>query len=158
MPPTLQKEIQRGRPFESPEEELYLALRRTAGILGAEVSRFFKEEGLSEAQYNALRILSGAGSAGLPCQEVGNRLVTPVPDVTRLVDRLESAGLAERRRTDDDRRVVRVVATVAGRRTAKRLEPRLIEIHQQLLGHVPAADVRRLLSLLDAIRADLPQL
>ncbi len=152
MPPDLQQEIRRGRPFESREEELYLGVLRTAGALSAEVGRFLKVKGLSEPQYNALRILSGAGTAGLPTQEIGARMVTPVPDVTRLVDRLESAGFAERQRTDPDRRVVRVVVTVAGRRVAKALEPALIEIHRRQLGHLSQNDLSALIRLLGQAR------
>ena len=47
---------------------------------------------LSLPQYNVLRILRGAGDAGLRCSEVGARLLVHDPDVTRLLDRLEKGG------------------------------------------------------------------
>ena len=155
VPKNLQEEISRSRPFESVAEESYLAIVRTAGAVSTAVSRFLKEQGLSEPQYNVLRILTGAGSEGLPCQEIGGRMITPVPDVTRLVDRLEKAGWAERRRTDSDRRVVRVVATTAGKRLARSLRPKLIEIHEQQLAEVSAKDLRSLNKLLASLRESI---
>lgn len=152
MPRELQHEIRRGRPFESVEEEAYLALLRTAGTLSQRVGRHLREAGLSEPQYNVLRILAGAGAAGLPCQEIGERLVTAVPDVTRLVDRLAEAGLAERRRSDADRRVVRVVATAEGKRLARTLAPGLLAIHREQLGALPKRDIEALVRLLAAAR------
>lgn len=151
-PPSLQDEIRRGRPFESPEEEAYLSLLRTAGALAQRVGRHLRESGLTEPQYNVLRILAGAGAEGLPCQALGERLVTAVPDVTRLVDRLESAGLAERRRGEDDRRVVRVAATAEGKRLARALAPELVEIHREQLGGLPKKEIAALIRLLAAAR------
>ena len=74
----------------------------------------FKAHGLSAPQYNVLRILRGAGGTELSCHEVGERMVKRVPDVTRLLDRLEHRGLIERRRCPEDRRVVRTRITAEG--------------------------------------------
>jgi DNA-binding MarR family transcriptional regulator len=152
MPRTLQHEIRRGRPFDSPEEEAYLSLLRTAGALAQRVGRHLREAGLSEPQYNVLRILAGAGVAGLPCQEIGERLVTAVPDVTRLVDRLAEAGLVERKRSDEDRRVVRVATTAEGKRLARTLAPDLLGIHRVQLGALSKRDLATLIRLLAAAR------
>ena len=152
MTPQLRDELRQTRPFGSAEEEAYLGIQRSAALLSAEIRRFLKEEGLSEPQYNVLRILTGAGSAGLPSQEIGVRMVTPVPDVTRLVDRLEKSELVERHRESDDRRVVRVVATAAGKRLAKRLAPKLVETHNAQLGHLSPTELKTLSRLLGKTR------
>src|SRR2546421_4872425 len=110
----LKDEIKKKKPFDDPAEEAHLNLQRTASVLAAGFERLIKDAGLSGPQYNVLRILRGAGGDGLPCQEVGARMITRVPDVTRLVDRLEAAGLVERNRTTEDRRVVMIKITRKG--------------------------------------------
>ena len=94
--PTLAQEIGKKQPFESAEEEAFLNIVRTANVLTSDAARFIKRYGLSEPQYNALRILRGHGPRGVPSQTIGEQLVSQVPDITRLVDRLVRAGLAER--------------------------------------------------------------
>ena len=89
---TLGDEIGKSKPFETPEQEAYLNLLRTASVLSEGFARLFAAHGLSETAYNALRILRGAGEGGRMCQEIGGQLVARVPDVTRLVDRLERRG------------------------------------------------------------------
>lgn len=116
----LQNEIKKRKPFEYPAEEAYLNVMRTQSVLLAECEAVLKQFGLSEPKYNALRILRGAkqngefGGLGVPCLEIGHRMVARVPDVTRLVDRLEADGLVARHRTAEDRRVVLVAITDKG--------------------------------------------
>ena len=80
------------------KQEAYLSLLRTADALQAQVEARLKEFGLTGTQYNALRILRGAGPEGLPCREIGERMITHDPDITRLLNRLEDRGLVERTR------------------------------------------------------------
>lgn len=152
----LQRELRMSRPFESPEAETYLGILRTAGLLAQHVARVLRDEGLSEPQYNVLRIVAGAGKEGLPCQEIGVRMVTPVPDVTRLVDRLEKAGWAERQRSEDDRRVVRVVATPEGRKRVRGVGKILLAIHSAQLGPIRRKDLATIDRILADIREGLP--
>lgn len=107
----LRDEIKQHKPFASLEEETYLNLQRTAEHLGRKTAEMLKPRGLSATQYNALRILRGAGKAGLPSSEVGARMVTQDSDITRLLDRLEKKGWIERWRGSRDRRVVKARAT-----------------------------------------------
>ena len=144
----LKDEIKKKRPFDSPSEEAYLNLLRTATTLAAEFERLFKQAGLSEPQYNVLRILRGAGGDGLPCLEVGARMITRVPDVTRLVDRLEAAGLVERNRTSEDRRVVMVKITKKGLDAIAVLDQPLLEIHKRQMGHMTRRELEDLSRLL----------
>src|ERR1700689_3564024 len=106
MPRRLQSELKQKIPFISREQEAYLSLLRTADALQSQVEGRLKEFGLTGTQYNALRILRGAGTDGLPCREIGERMITHDPDVTRLLNRLEDRGLVERTRARDDPRVV----------------------------------------------------
>src|ERR1039457_6405983 len=91
MPRGLQAELKQRVPFTSREQEAYLSLLRTADALQAQVEARLKEFGLTGTQYNALRILRGAGPEGLPCREIGERMITHDPDITRLLNRLEGS-------------------------------------------------------------------
>lgn len=152
MSPDLQSEIKTSRPFASPETEAYLNLVRTVSVLKTDVARLLKKQGISEAQYNVLRILAGAGTDGLPCAEIGNRMVARVPDITRLIDRLSRAGLVRRQRSADDRRVVTVSITDAGRSLSDSLAPLLIDMHAGHLGHLSDTELQSLNDTLVKIR------
>ena len=119
---SLRREIEQKRPFASLEEEVYLNLQRTSERLERRLAEGLRPHGLSPTQYNALRILRGAGAEGLPCGEVGERMVTHDSDVTRLLDRLAKLGLVERSRSERDRRVVVARATPKALRLLAQLD------------------------------------
>lgn len=151
MPTPLQHELRQSRPFESPESEAVLSVLRTAALLGSAVAETLKPHGLTPTQYNVLRILRGAGADGLCRREVGDRLVTPVPDVTRLLDRLEAAALIRRHRDPEDRRQVRACITPQGLRILAELDGVLDALHRQQLGHLEE-ELHALSDLLTAAR------
>lgn len=144
----LKDEIKKKHPFEHPEEEAYLNLLRTTAVLYAEFERVLKQAGLSEPQYNVLRILRGVGGCGAPCTEVGARMISRVPDVTRLVDRLEAAGLVERCRISQDRRVVQVKITEKGLATLAEMDQPLVDLNKKLLRHMSREELDELSRLL----------
>jgi DNA-binding MarR family transcriptional regulator len=148
----LQEEIGKRHPFESPEEEATLNLVRTLDYLTQDFAPLFAEHGVSGPQYNVLRILRGVGGDGLPCQEIAGRMITRMPDITRLVDRLEAAGFVERRRTEADRRVVLVAITRAGLDVLARLDAPVRELHRRQLGHLSRAELAELNRLLVKVR------
>lgn len=155
---TLREEIGKRRPFDAPEEEAYLNLLRTHAALTARFARLFRESGLTEAKYNALRILRGhrtMGERGAPCLTIRDELVAPTPDVTRLVDGLVRSGLAERERTESDRRVVLVRITAKGSRVLAELDEPVRRLQRALLGHLPKKDLAALSGLLCAARASV---
>jgi hypothetical protein len=98
MPPRLQDELKQTKPFASLEQEALLSIERTAAVLRHQLGEELKPLGVTPTQYNVLRILRGAGPAGLCRNEIRDRLVAQVPDVTRLLDRMEDAGLIVRGR------------------------------------------------------------
>ena len=148
MPRALNQEIRQEKPFTSLEEEAFLALQRTASLLLQALGRSLKSHDLTPAQYNALRILRGAGEEALTCGEIGERLVSPGPDVTRLLDRLEQRGLVVRLRDDEDRRIVRARITQRGARLLTQLDAPVEETLAELLGHLGP---KRLQSLIDTL-------
>lgn len=148
IPKSLQEEIRKRQPFESAEQEAYLSIMRTASMLDADFERLFKSFGLSIATFNVLRILRGAGDQGRMCHEIRDHMVAQVPDITRLVDRLEAAGLAERCRCDKDRRVVHCRITQKGTDLLASMHAAVMARHSQQLGHMSADELLLLCKLL----------
>lgn len=151
--PNLQTEIKQGRPFSSVQQEALLSVERTAAMLGHAVAEALRPYGVTPTQYNVLRILRGAGEGGLCRNEVRDRMITPVPDVTRLLDRLDEAGLIGRTRGTEDRRQMRTEITAAGLELLARLEGPVEQIHRELLGHVDERALAQLVKLLAEVRA-----
>src|SRR5271154_6474611 len=136
MPHGLQAELKQKIPFTSREQEAYLSLLRTADTLQAQVEAYLKDFGLTGTQYNALRILRGAGPDGLPCREIGVRMITHDPDITRLLNRLEDRGLVVRTRAKHDRRVIYGKITAPGLKLLREMDGPIEKYGREMLRHV----------------------
>ena len=152
MRKTLRDELKMTRPFRSVEEEALLSIARTAALLEHAGSDALKPFDLTITQYNVLRILRGAGEEGLCRNAVGERLVTRVPDVTRLLDRMEAGGLISRNRGSDDRRFVTTHITDKGLKLLEKIDRELPAMHAAMLGHVSQKRLRDLIGLLEEVR------
>jgi DNA-binding MarR family transcriptional regulator len=152
----IQSELRQSKPVGSLEEEAFLNVQRTANVLSQAMGELLKAHDLTQTQYNVLRILRGAGPAGLNAGEIGERMITRDPDVTRLLDRLGRRGLAERWRCTEDRRVVWTRITDAGRELIAPLDAPVHELHVRLLRHMGDDRLRQMVELLEAAR-DIPE-
>jgi len=137
-----------------PEEAAYLDLLRTTEMLSRPVAQLLKTGDLSPAQYNVLRILRGSPD-GLTCREIGNRMITRDPDITRLLDRLEKRRLIFRSRDDRDRRVVLTRIAGSGMDLLARLDQPVRALHRKLLGPLGPERLHALAQLLEACRSGL---
>jgi DNA-binding MarR family transcriptional regulator len=135
----------------SAEEAAFLELMRTTDMLSRGLVWILKSEDLSPTQYNVLRILRGAPQ-GLFCGEIGSRMITRDPDVTRLLDRLEKRELISRCREAKDRRTVMARITPAGLKTLARLDEPVQAAHSKQLGHLGRRRLRALTELLGVAR------
>jgi DNA-binding MarR family transcriptional regulator len=113
-----------------------------------------KTEALSPTQYNVLRILRGSPE-GLPCGEIGSRMITRDPDVTRLLDRLEKRELISRSRETKDRRTVMARITPDGLKLLARLDEPVQAGHRKQLGHLGLERLRALADLLQVARGQV---
>ncbi len=150
----LQRQLSQRKPFDSPEAEAFLNVLRTAAVLTRGLTEVLRPHELSQPQYNVLRILRGAGPAGVPSMVVGERMVARDPDVTRLLDRLETRGLVARARDAADRRVVLVRLTDEGRRQVDELDAPVRDMHRRQLGHLTPDELAALSALLEAARRE----
>jgi len=152
VPSPLQIELKQARAFRSLEEEAHLSIQRTAALLEHAFESALKPHRITATQYNVLRILRGSEPNGLCRQEIGDRLVRQVPDVTRLLDRLEDSKLIVRQRGGDDRRYVVTRITRSGLHLLDEVQHRIDEIHRKQLGHLDEAQLRKLIALLAVVR------
>ena len=152
MPSRLESEIRQSRPFARRSEEALVGIFRTAAILDHAIQDALKPFGITPTQYNVLRILRGAGKDGLCGREIGERLVSKVPDVSRLLDRMEDLGLMTRERDPDDRRHVTARVTPKGLKVLVQVEPTLEALERQHFGALGAEALKNLIETLDTVR------
>lgn len=151
----LQKELKQNKPFKSLEEEVILNVARTAEYLATSLTAVLKQADLTITQYNVLRILRGAGSEGLSCGEISERMVTKESDVTRLLDRVEARGFISRERPANNRRIVVGRITDEGLLVLEELDAPVDELNRKLVGHLGQEKQEKLNEYLEAIRNDI---
>jgi DNA-binding MarR family transcriptional regulator len=149
---SIQQEIQQSRPFRSRAQEAAIALMRTASVVSRRYARLVEPHGLSLAQYNVLRILRGAGPAGLPTLSIRDRMIDEGSTVTRLLDKLEQAGFVTRDRSRPDRRQVLCHITVAGEALLARLDPAMDTTDVEVMDVLDEDRLAQLVELLASVR------
>ena len=152
MTSNLRSELQQRKPFSSLEQEATLNIARTEAALREPLEELLKGAGVSLTQYNVLRILRGAGPEGLTRNEIRDRLINRMPDVTRLLDRMEDAGWVNRTRETDDRRCVATHLTRSGRSLVDSLDAPVQEEHSRRLSHMTKTQLKMLIDLLSIAR------
>ena len=148
----LVEEIKQTKPFKTLEDEVFVNLLRTAELFLWKEAEMLKPYELTLPQYNVLRILRGAGSDGLICREIGERMITRDPDVTKLLDRLETRGLVTRERQQTDRRVIVARVTKEGLKIVNELDGPSLQLTEGLLGHLGERRLKTLNTLLEEAR------
>jgi DNA-binding MarR family transcriptional regulator len=149
-------DIHQTKPFASIEEELLVSLLRTGDVLHERFEQIIRPFNISMTQYNVLRILRGAEPTGRTCGEIGERMIAREPDVTRLLERLDKAGLVKRSRDSQDRRVVVTRITSGGLKLLDEVEPKLREL-DGVLKPMGEHKIETTLKLLDEVRAHVGQ-
>ena len=156
MAQTIDREIRQTKPFRSLQEQVVINLMRTTRAVEESWIQFLKRtEGISQSQYNILRILRGARPKAVKISEIAERMITRDPDVTRLVDRLIKQGLVQRERDREDRRVVLVEITGAGLAMLARLDRPAAEYTDGAMAGLKRQQLRTLDVLLNEVRAGI---
>jgi DNA-binding MarR family transcriptional regulator len=148
----LRAALKQAKPFNSVYQEAFLNLARTHTVLSDGLDRVLGPRGLSITQYNVLRMLRGAGREGLCRNEIGRRLITRMPDVTRLIDRMERDGLVSRVRSMEDRRLVNTILTTKGGQVVDKLDREVAKEHERTLAHMTKAQLTTLVELLGLVQ------
>lgn len=153
MPTTLREELRQEKPFRSLHEEALLSIARTEAVMRERLERVLAPHGLTMTQYNVLRILRGAGKEGIPTLVIRDRMIHAAPGITRLLDKLETAGLARRERCSPDRRQVLCYITARGLEVLDQLDEAMRRADDEVVGDLDEAEQRDLLELLERVRA-----
>jgi DNA-binding MarR family transcriptional regulator len=149
--PKIYEEIKQNKPLRSPGQVAAITIFRTADVVRHAMERSLSAFGLSNEQYNALRILRGAGENGLPTLEISNRMLSRSPNITRLLDRLIAKKFVRRSRPKEDRRVVIVSITPQGLELLAHLDG-VVDNVFKCFPPTTSAEMATLLDVLDRIR------
>ena len=155
MTPDLQEDIRQRKPFTSLEQEAQLSVVRTASLLVDAFEQMLRPHGITATQYNVLRILRGAEPGGLCRNDLRDRMLTRMPDVTRLLDRMEDAKLVSRARDSDDRRLVSTKITAKGLRLLDEVDDAVSAEHMRRFHHLGKTQLKTLIDLLSEVREKL---
>jgi len=147
----LADEIKMSKPFALPEEEAALSILRTADLIQQRTLEVLKPFEISAPQYNVLRILRGA-CEDLACGQIAERMVNRDPDITRLLDRMETRGLISRVRDKQDRRVVKTRITAEGMNILKKLDPLIFQHHRRQFLGFGERKLNQLIDLMEQVR------
>ncbi len=153
----LRDEIKQTRPFASPASEAVVSILRTAAVVQRHLSQVVEAGGITIQQYNVLRILRGAGSVGLPTLAIRDRMIEEAAGITRLLDKLETAGFVVRERSTPDRRQVLCHITPAGLRLLTQLDEPVDAANERAIAMLNDPEKGSLSELLGAVRAGLSQ-
>jgi DNA-binding MarR family transcriptional regulator len=140
--------------FASPNQEAVLNVFATASWISGEIADALSPHGVTQAQYNVLRILRGRHPEQYTCSDIADRLLDRTPDVTRLLVRLEGRGLVSRRRATHDRRVVEVQITDAGLEVLAHLDAPVDGVIDRVTRQLDDDELAALSGLLEKLRVD----
>jgi MarR family transcriptional regulator, organic hydroperoxide resistance regulator len=151
----IQQEIAQKRPFHSIRAEVAVSILRTAALIERHFAQVVASSGITVQQYNVLRILRGAGAEGMPTLVIRDRMIHEAPGITRLLDKLETAGLARRERSSPDRRQVLCYITQKGLAVLDELEVAMRIADDVAVGSLTEDEQRQLLRLLEGARSSM---
>ena len=143
----LAAELGKREPFRSLRQETYINLLRTHGQLTTEFAQLFKHYGVSDSQYNVLRILRGVGEP-MQIYQIAERLIFAQADISRLINRLGASGLIARRCCDEDGRVVWITLTSKANKLLKKMDRPLEKLHDSQFGNLTERELKMLNDLL----------
>lgn len=138
--------------FDSLEQEVYLNLWRTYDRLRSMEDELFAPRGITSQQYNVLRLLAAHHPKPVPTLTIAERMISRAPDITRMLDKLESASFIQRTRPPENRRMVLINITANGLRLLDEIAKPLQECHAKQLGHLDRLELDQLVSLLKNAR------
>lgn len=116
--------------------DLQIKLFRAVNTLGNKLAKFWNERDLTESQFATLEALHHLGS--LNHQEIADKSLKRKANITHVVDNLERDGMVERKRSNEDRRVVEVHLTQKGEEKISEVFPEFVDHLTNLLDGFPA--------------------
>jgi DNA-binding MarR family transcriptional regulator len=132
------------------------ALRAAAAHVERALAWALEPFNVTTAQYELLQVIARYSQSGAGCSELGKHLAAPSPDVTRMLDRLDIAGLVARRRDTNDRRVVHTALTEKGEGLLRAAAPVVTEAERTVFDGLADRERAQLAMLLQGVRQNCP--
>ena len=128
----------------------------TARLIRREANKRAAVLGATKAQWRVLAWLKRTGDGARQVELAEGLDVEPIT-LCRMIDRLEEAGLVERRRDESDRRAWRIHLTPAAAPVLAKLEEMGLAFNADMLAGISRADRETVLRVLGQMRANLEQ-
>lgn len=148
--PTIE-ELIKTKPIKDPHERALLNIIYTGSWIINRVNATLKPYGISEPQYNVLRILRGQHGEAMNLFEIQSRMIQRMSNVSRLIDKLLDKGLVERTECKENRRMVDISITPKGLQLLTDLETPLNENLQKITSCLKKEEAAQLALWLDAM-------
>lgn len=142
--------IKQTAPFRSQRQEVMVNLMFTHSWMMQQIRQYFKPFGITNQQYNILRILKGSATP-LSTKEIRDRLLDKMSDTTRVIDRMLAKGLVKKIKNKKDKRLVDITLSKKGLKTVNRIEEDIDSLYN-ILENLSDADAKKLSHLLDKCR------
>lgn len=149
----IEKAIQQSTAFPDEWQKLAVNILYTSSWLNTHQLRFFKQFDLTAQQYNILRILRGQKGKPLSIHELTTRMIDPSSNSSRLVDKLKSKKLIDRKTCPNDRRQVEVILTEEGSELLKVIDVQMPDMFR-IFNSISISEAKQLNALLDKCRTN----
>jgi DNA-binding MarR family transcriptional regulator len=147
----LEDEIKQVKPFRNERQRAMVNIMFTSGWVEDRLREFMKPFGLTQQQFNVLRILRGSEPDPLSTSCIRDRMIDRMSDASRIVDRLVKKGLVNRVQCPRDRRLVEVRISEQGLELLQRIDTQQEFMHSNI-GNLSESEMQQLNSLLDKLR------
>jgi DNA-binding MarR family transcriptional regulator len=142
----------KSKPIEDPHMRAVLNIMVTGAWLQGRMNALLKPHGLTEPQFNVLRILRGQRGASMNLYEISDRMVHPTSNVSRIIDKLLEKGWAQRKACEENRRRVDISITPAGLQLLESVQPSLDLEFKSYAARLSAQNAQQLSDALEAVR------
>lgn len=147
---SLEEEIKQIK-FESEYHKMILNIAYTSNWMSNKMNDLLKPYGISQEQYNILRILKGQKGKAICNGDIQNRMLNKMSNVSRLVEKLRKKDYVKREENVEDRRAVLISITELGLNVLKETESLSTEFEKKFKD-ISIKDAKIVNSLLDKIR------
>ena len=130
----------------------YLVYRIT-GQLNRKLRKGLKRSGINIARWRVLAVLKDNGRMNIG--QIVDRTIIEQPTVSRIIDQLETEGLASRETCVEDSRFVQVTLTAAGEKAFKEIYPLASRHQEQALKGFAQSEIKTLIGFLERIQNNI---
>lgn len=125
---------------------------RTGHWVTDRISQELKEFDATEPQFNVLWILRSRRGEPITVKEIQEKMVQRSSNVTRLIDKLLSKGMVERKECAANRRKLDITITQKGIDFLEKLERKVEHFHQSMRNNLDEKELKQLLKLINKLK------